>query len=74
MNLQLTSTLEIVQELKNRFDHFALVGMKDRGRGIEEIFKEYSGNSHTCMGLCDDIKDTILYNIQELEPEEENGQ
>ena len=75
MNLQLTSTDDIVKELTQRFDHCAFVGMRirDEKKEFEELTRRFNGNHHTCIGLCKDLEDYILGDYVQDEIEQENG-
>lgn len=75
MDLSLATTEELVKELLNRHDHACFVGMKvlsvqsgDPKQDCKMYFiRRFEGNSHTCMGLLDDLKVSIMDEFQTRE-------
>ena len=61
-NLSLVSIEDIVDELKNRYDHFVFSGIKEldkdrNGRLFTE--RKWHGNSAACCGLCHQLQQVI---------------
>lgn len=62
MNMQLITTEQLVKELLSRCDHGALILMRygESGSRAAVYIRNWTGNPHTAMGLCDDLRDHIL--------------
>jgi len=76
-DLKLLETDALLNELNSRFDHLVFVGLKTLTLDTSElnrilIKRFWDGNSHTCVGLCEDLARRILrdYEDEEFEPPE----
>lgn len=69
MNMELITTEQLVKELLSRCDHGALILMRcgEAGHKDSTYTRRWNGNTHTCMGLCDDLRDTILQEFRKVE-------
>lgn len=82
VEIQLIETEKLLMELLSRFDHAAFVGMMipvepdKNGVAPQGITRRWIGNSHCVMGLCEDIKtsvlDSYLYKEKPLEKDEDD--
>ena len=68
-DLELIETKVLIDELLNRFDHSAFIGMKAGIKGEEshEYEKAWLGNAHTIAGLLDDVKMRAFARFRETE-------
>ncbi len=71
MDLSLASTEDLKLELLNRYDHAGFVGMKvmldspdPKGESPVNVSRRWVGNTHTCIGLLEDLKMMILEDNQ----------
>lgn len=67
MDLSLASMEDLLKELLGRFDHAVFMGLQVPGDGHTKTCRRWIGNSHTTIGLCEDLKDSILHTYQERE-------
>jgi len=61
-DLSLVTTANLILELLERFEHGVIVLMRENrnGEGGHLYIRRHKGNSHTCVGLCQDVSDCIL--------------
>jgi hypothetical protein len=73
MDLSLVSTENLITEILERVDHGIVSLMRTNCGGDETnvYTRHWTGNSHTCCGLADDVKDRILSEFREGEVIEE---
>ena len=61
LDIQLIPTDKLIEELRNRFDAFAIMGIQKKPKGNEEdrYYWDYSGGLATCIGLAELLKTKI---------------
>ena len=69
MNIELIPTEKLAVELLSRCDHGALILMRcaEAGSNDSVYVRRWHGNTHVAMGLCDDLRDTILRAFRTVE-------
>lgn len=69
--LELSSTIELYEELAKRFDSVIFVGVQDRPREDNPInqnrLRQFKGNMHFCAGLCIDMASRMVKGVQAQE-------
>jgi len=72
-NLSLVTSQDLVEELNNRFDAFICIGVvyKDGERASHTF--NYSGDSNTCLGLCNRLSFLINDDSEEDRYSDEEG-
>lgn len=76
IDLSVIPTKELVDELVGRFDHSVFCGMQVGGAGPKDsVFRRrWKGNTHTCVGLTEDMKVTMLRHFHdEQKPFQDDG-
>jgi len=69
-DLALVSADSMIQELMDRFDHAAFIGMAVRdlpghGESAIRIRRSWRGSPHVCLGLLADLSDVVLEDMRE---------
>ena len=58
--LGLVETETLATELFNRFDEIIIMGCQRKtATSTDTFYHRYKGGNHSCLGLCDLLKDTI---------------
>lgn len=72
-DLSLVSTDSLIEEIINRFEHIAIVGMKPGMKDGNVTFRRWKGNSATTTGLCTEMTHVITktYLEESMEPDDE---
>ena len=71
MSLELANTIELLDELAKRFEHFVYIGQKapkneDPDKTTAFVYK-YKGGAHHAMGLCFTLQNAILSDLPTTE-------
>lgn len=70
MTLEFFPTEQLLDEIFRRYDFNCFIGMKIlTDKEDNEYKRKWKGNTHTCCGLCDDLKEKMLQNFREGENE-----
>jgi hypothetical protein len=65
-DLELVSDDDLLDELLNRFDHACFVGMRvSIPADYHGYTRRHKGNSHTCVGLLQELSSGILDDFHE---------
>ena len=69
INLELATTDELINEIKNRFESFVFSGVlnEKRSNGIINNYFESKGNYYERLGLCSDLQASIAIEGQKEE-------
>lgn len=63
----LIPTMQLVNELLNRFDHAIFVGAKSINRDDKITIRRWRGNHHTCAGMAMDVAQTTINTLHDIE-------
>ena len=64
MNLELVESSKLLEELTSRFDHMVFIGATTRGPDEFQIWREWKGSTHLCVGLATDMGDWLLTDLR----------
>ena len=59
-DMSLIPTQEVLNELKNRFEHMVFKGQRKENDGRSVAMYDWHGEHVLCLGLCDEIQHDIL--------------
>ena len=67
-DLSLVLTDDLIEALKNRYDHFIFSGVKLKSsQGKDWYHTEFNSNYPICLGLCEIVKDDILKDFEKTD-------
>lgn len=61
MTLELIPTEDLVNEIKSRYTSLVIFGVQEgTGEGQDTFYHNYSGSKHSCLGLCELMREVII--------------